>query len=71
MLQRARKFASRLHEDESGPNTVEWVLLIIVALVILIGIYAFVQWAFGEVNDKAGAYEQGAGDVKFEPPTGG
>lgn len=71
MLQRARQFASRLHEDESGPNTVEWVLLIIVALVILIGIYAFVKWAFGEVNDKTEAYSQGAGEVEFTTPSGG
>ena len=68
MLQRARQFASRLHEDESGPNTVEWVLLIIVALVILIGIYAFVQWAFEEVNSKTQEYEAGSGEVQFEKP---
>lgn len=48
MLQRVRRFAIELHEDESGPNTVEWILLIIVALVILVGIYAFVKW----VNEK-------------------
>ena len=42
MLERARRFAIRLHRDESGPNTVEWVLLIIVALIILVGIYYFV-----------------------------
>lgn len=70
MLQRARKFATRLHEDESGPNTVEWVLLIIVALVVLIGIYAFIQWAFGEVSDKAQDYEDNSGDVEFTAPGG-
>jgi Flp pilus assembly pilin Flp len=52
MLRRAREFAARLHEDESGPNTVEWVLLIIVALVVLIGIYLFVQWAFDKLGEK-------------------
>ena len=71
MLQRARQFASRLHEDESGPNTVEWVLLIIVALVILIGIYAFVQWAFGEVDSKAQEYQENSGDTGFTAPSGG
>jgi len=59
MLQKARNFATRLHEDESGPNTVEWVLLIIVALVILAAIYLFVQWAIGEV-DNAQTNFQGA-----------
>ena len=68
MLQRARKFATRLHEDESGPNTVEWVLLIIVALVILIGIYAFVQWAFGEVDTKTQEYQDSAGEIGFTNP---
>ena len=59
MLQKARNFAKRLHEDESGPNTVEWVLLIIVALVILAAIYAFIQWAFGEVETQ----QQNFGDT--------
>ncbi|MCH1570160.1 MAG: hypothetical protein L7S64_02365 [Longimicrobiales bacterium] len=66
MLQRARKFATRLHEDESGPNTVEWVLLIIVALVVLIGIYAFIQWAFGEVESKTGEYQENTGNTVLE-----
>ena len=58
MLRKARQFARRLHEDESGPNTVEWVLLIIVALVVLIGIYIFVQWAFDKLNEKKDEYDQ-------------
>jgi Flp pilus assembly pilin Flp len=57
MLQRARRFAIELHEDESGPNTVEWILLIIVALVILVGIYAFVNWAFGQIEAKKSEVE--------------
>ena len=66
MLQRARNFAVRLHEDESGPNTVEWVLLIIVALVVLIGIYLFVQWAFTNLGDKKDAFEEGSNpDTNF------
>ena len=43
MLKSIRRFAIRLHRDESGPNTVEWVLLIIVALLILVAIYIFVR----------------------------
>lgn len=42
MLERTRRFLKRFHEDESGPNTVEWVLLIVVGLVILIAIYLVV-----------------------------
>ena len=43
MLQRVRRLAIDLHEDESGPNTVEWVLLIIVALIVLVGIFWFIN----------------------------
>ncbi len=60
MLRRARKFAARLHQDESGPNTVEWILLIIVALVVLVGIYLFVQWAFDSLSEKKDAFEEGS-----------
>ena len=42
MLKSMRRFAVRRHRDESGPNTVEWVLLIIVALLVLVAIYLFV-----------------------------
>jgi len=68
MLQKARKFATRLHEDESGPNTVEWVLLIIVALVILAAIYAFIQWAFGEVEREQQEFGEttGSTEASFE-----
>ena len=54
MLQRVRKFAIRLHRDETGPNTVEWILLIIVALVLLLFIYEFAQWALGKFKNGAG-----------------
>ncbi len=61
MLQRVRRLAIDLHEDESGPNTVEWVLLIIVALVILVAIYFFVQWAIGKVKEGQDAVDTGKG----------
>ena len=53
MLQRVRRFAIRLHEDESGPNTVEWVLLIIVALIILLLIFWFTTWVYDQFKTKA------------------
>jgi flagellar biogenesis protein FliO len=69
MLQRVRRFAIELHEDESGPNTVEWVLLIIVALLILVAIYFFVNWAIKkvqegqqEVDDTKGQIDPGSLD---------
>ena len=48
MLKRARRFAVRLHKDESGPETVEWVLLIVVALVLMVAIWAFAHWVIGQ-----------------------
>ena len=55
MLQRARRFAIRLHKDETGPNTVEWVLLIIVALIVLLVIFWFATWVIGKFRGKAEA----------------
>ena len=52
MLQRVRRFAIDLHEDESGPSTVEWVLLIIVALVILVAIFSFVKWIMEQIEER-------------------
>lgn len=64
MLKRVRKFATRLHRDESGPNTVEWVLLIIVGLLILVAIYWFVN---NVVMEK---FKEGADDVQSQEVTG-
>ena len=61
MLQRVRRFAIRLHRDESGPNTVEWVLLIIVALIVLVAIYLFINKVvmkkFQEASDEVAGSE--------------
>ena len=51
VARRARQFVRRLHEDESAPSTVEWLLLLIVALVVLVGIYHVVAWV-GEGTRK-------------------
>ncbi len=53
MLDRVRNFAVRLHEDETGPNTVEWVLLIIVALIVLVAIYFFVDVVLTKLKGDA------------------
>ncbi len=65
---RAASFLRRLHKDESGPNTVEWVLLIVVALVVLIAIYAFIMWASDRMSEKAGEMDEAAEQPKFEAP---
>ena len=45
LLAQTKNFLRRLDEDESAPNTVEWVLLVIVALIILIAIWFIARWA--------------------------
>jgi len=62
MIKRLRRFARDLHRDESGPNTVEWVLLIIVALIVLAIIYLFVQW----VVDRFGEEKSNVENTKIE-----
>ena len=62
MLKNVRRFALRLHKDESGPNTVEWVLLIIVALIVLVAIYAFVQMVMDKMDEGKSKVE----DMDFD-----
>lgn len=52
MLRRTKQFFTELHEDETGPNTVEWVLLVIVALLVLLAIFLMAQWAIDKFTDK-------------------
>ena len=52
-MNKARKFLRELHEDESGPNTVEWILLIIIALILVVVIYIFANWAIEKFQNKA------------------
>lgn len=52
MIERTKKLLRELHEDESGPNTVEWILLVIVALLVLIAIFYMAQWAIDKFNEK-------------------
>ena len=44
---------SALHRNEEGPNTVEWVLLVTVGLIVLVGIYFIAQWALGGLKSKS------------------
>lgn len=58
MKKRLARFMRRLHADESGMNTVETILLLVVAIIVLIAIYKFVEWAFSDLEEKQGEIEQ-------------
>ena len=68
LARRTKSFFKRLHEDETGPNTIEWVLLIIVALIVMAAIYYIVQWVLGsgveegKTVDKERGASKGAAD---------
>ena len=64
MLRSVRRFAIRLHRDETGPSTVEWVLLIIIALVVLVAIYAFIKFVMGKMDEGKDKVD----DMEFENP---
>ncbi|MBL8746324.1 MAG: hypothetical protein JNK58_08220 [Phycisphaerae bacterium] len=51
MLNKARSFFVSLHEDETGPTTIEWILLIIVAIIVLIGIVIFARSMQGRAEN--------------------
>jgi len=52
VMNRMKNFLKDLHEDESGPNTVEWVLLIIIALVLIVLLWAFASWVKEQFDEK-------------------
>ncbi|MHC4887668.1 MAG: hypothetical protein ACYTGH_21525 [Planctomycetota bacterium] len=41
---KTRNFFKALHNDESAPGTVEWILIVIVALIVMTAIYFIAQW---------------------------
>lgn len=57
MLSKARSLLVSLHEDESGPTTIEWILLIIVAIIVLIGIVIFATNMRGRAETMEGDIE--------------
>lgn len=59
IVKKAKQFFGRLHEDETGPGTVEWMLLVTVALVVLVAIYYVAQWAINQTGEAAKAVEEG------------
>lgn len=69
-IAKMKTLAMRLHKDEAGPNTVEWVLLIMVALVLLIVIIAAARWAIQNMDtasDQAAQDMNDAQNADFTP----
>jgi len=57
---RGRRFLKRFHQDETGPNTVEWVLLIIIALILLIAIFLFAKFVIDKFKEKQNDVQEDA-----------
>lgn len=51
-LNRFKNAMRELHADESGPNTVEWILLIIIALVLVVAIFVFANFVIDKFKQK-------------------
>ena len=54
-----KKLFSRLHLDTKAIETVEWLLLISVSLLILGVIYQFAEWAITSTSDAVKQVEEG------------
>ena len=50
MWQRFIRFGRLLHREESAIGTIEWFLLITVALMVIVGINYFAQWTAKDVS---------------------
>lgn len=46
-----RRFCKRLHHDERATVSVEWMLVISVALIVLAGVYYVCSWAVDSTSD--------------------
>lgn len=57
---RTRRFLQRFHQDETGPNTVEWVLLIIIALILLVAIFLFAKFVIDKFKEKQNSVQSDA-----------
>lgn len=56
-IEHVKKLLRRLHRDEKATGTIEWMLLIVVALVVLAVIYYFVRWAIQGTSNAAQSVE--------------
>ncbi|MDR0868619.1 MAG: hypothetical protein LBP75_09165 [Planctomycetota bacterium] len=59
LTKKMRNFAKKLHDDESAPGTVEWVLLVIVALIVMVAIYYVARWVLQSGAEEAKDVDSG------------
>ena len=52
-----KKLLKSLHKDEDATGTVEWMMLITVALTVLVAIYYVVRWAMQNTSDAVKSVE--------------
>ena len=46
-----KKFVKQLHQDESAPEVVEWMMLITVALLVMSAVYYISRWAIKSTGE--------------------
>ncbi len=44
-------------KDDSAPTTIEWILLLVVALIVMVIIYTVVMWVSKDAGDQKGKME--------------
>ncbi len=47
----------RYRKDDSAPTTIEWILLLVVALIVMVIIYTVVVWVSGDAGKQKTAME--------------
>ncbi|GHV18926.1 hypothetical protein AGMMS49959_02150 [Planctomycetales bacterium] len=73
LTKKMRNFAQKLHDDESAPGTVEWVLLVIVGLIVMVAIYYIANWVLSSGASEAGTVDDArtkAKDLANQFPVG-
>ncbi len=53
----------RYHKDDSAPTTIEWILLLVVALIVMVIIYTVVSWVSKDAGDQKGKMENKRNDA--------
>ena len=49
---RLGSFTKNFNKDESAPTTIEWILLLVVALIVMIIIYTVVEWIAADAGKQ-------------------
>ncbi len=48
----------RYRKDDSAPTTIEWILLLVVALIVMVIIYTVVNWISTDAGAQKGTMEE-------------